>query len=227
MAPASEIAVQASCFVEYASQPVSALGDVDAVDHRDAEAGEQRRDRQRRTGRRRRRRRAARSAGRRRARRVRRRSRGSIGSITPSAPSCTRVSDAPLIATANSSSQNSRLRCVCGIRMRLSALMTLVSAVTSVLIPHLLRVPAWAGEWAAASRRWRSRRRRPAGGRRSPSASESERAVIVRSTESRWYGGRFASRMSVSRAGVDSVIGPMFCCTPWKITTLSSSAPTK
>ncbi len=46
IAPPIAMPDHASCFVEYAFQPSQADGDVDAVDHRDAEARQDRGDRQ-------------------------------------------------------------------------------------------------------------------------------------------------------------------------------------
>ena len=176
--------------------------DVDAIDHREPEAGEQRRDRHhervgvaRAAG-------AARCAARRRARSGRRSRRGTSSRSRRARRAARARPPTALIANAKISRNSSRLRCVCGTRMRRSARTTAVSVDTA-------SVPVGGSRGAhhpppAVSLMEVTMRR----------ASSSDVAEIVCSTVARAKSESESSGMPVSSYGVDSEIGPMSCWMP-------------
>jgi len=58
-------------------------------------------------------------------------------------------------------------------------------------------------------------------------ASRRSSAGIVASTLWRWKSGSDETSMRVYWYTLERWIGPMFCCTPWKIATRPLFAPTK
>ena len=222
MAPTSAIAAHASCLRGVRVPPVQVHGDVDAVDHRDAEPGQERRDRQRRTGRRRARRSRSTMC---RASDERRQAaavvRGTSGRSPPSAPSCTRATAEPLIANAKTAGA----KLAVALRLRHADALSArrrVSAATSV-----------SPDASAGCRRGTVSRHRVASG-----SSARRRSTIA--VHPRASGPRSCARRSArlnSERSVEQDVGVLVrrrqgdradvLLDARKITTVSSSAPTK
>ena len=177
------------------SQPL-AVGDVDAVDHRDAEPVQHGRDRQQeRVG-------VARDEA---HRDVQPEHEGgeagpsstSCVSMRPIAPSCTSTIAAALMMQATMSSQSSMFRSFCGRRMR--------------------RTERWAARSSGAPRRCGRRGQSTESSSRCTIrwASEKEPALIVCSTRCWSYVRRSATSMVVSVCSSCSEIGPRSCWMPW------------